>query len=474
MWLFTWVSRLQPDPHSTALTRNAGGDGVSSSFPAVHPRPSPPSEDHAMTHRVRSAFGRFVALGYASLVALLVAASSLAAQQTTGKIEGSVTDQQGGPVGNAQVTIVGTSFGALTNDKGYYFINNVPVGTYTVRGRFIGFTAAEVPGVRVQGGFTQTVNIKLTPSAVAIGPVTVEVAANPIVPRDKVTSGSTVSGDLVAHLPVDDVRQVLTFQPGVVESGAVGGVSIRGGRPGEANIYIDGAPVRLSNGALQNASGGTLSGPIRVGTNALEEASVTTGALGVEFSDAQSGVIAYTTKAGGEKIAGSFSTETDEPFGDRISVGLNRFEGSIGGPVPQVNNLRWFLSGVVQGQLTHTTTQFFGGSLQHLNGLPGKDADTVPLFVVAGVDQVVQDTLDDGTISQTVLPQFVQYSGQCGQLGSNATPMAQAIGTNYGIECQGRRRAMDWATSTALQGNLQYTYGTGSSVRLTGISSRCR
>src|SRR2546422_3127627 len=45
---------------------------------------------------------------------------------------------------------VGTSFGALTNDKGYYFINNVPLGTYTVRARFIGYAAAEVPGVRVR------------------------------------------------------------------------------------------------------------------------------------------------------------------------------------------------------------------------------------------------------------------------------------------------------------------------------------
>src|SRR5205809_2748991 len=205
-----------------------------------------------MTHRVRGAFGRFLALGYASAVALLIAASSLAAQQTTGKIEGSVTDQQGGPVASAQVTIVGTSFGALTNDKGYYFINNVPVGTYTVRARFIGYTAAEVPGVRVQGGFTLTVNVKLTPSAIAIGPVTVEAAANPIVPRDKVTSGSTVAGDFVHRLLIAHARQVLTFQPGVVESGTVAGVSIRGGRPGEANIYIDGAPVRSTNGPPRN------------------------------------------------------------------------------------------------------------------------------------------------------------------------------------------------------------------------------
>src|SRR2546425_9897791 len=240
-----------------------------------------------MTHRVRGAFGRVVALGAASLVALGVASATLAAQQTTGKIEGTVTDQQGAGIANAQVSIVGTAFGALTNEKGYYFINNVPVGTYTLRARFIGYTSAELPGVRGFGGQTVTQNVKLTPSAVAIGPVVVEAAANPIVPRDKVTSGSTVSGDLVAHLPIDDVRQVLTFQPGVVESGSSAGVSIRGGRPGEANVYIDGAPVRGTNSGAQR---------ITVSTNALEEASVTTGALGVEFSDAQSGVIAYTTK----------------------------------------------------------------------------------------------------------------------------------------------------------------------------------
>src|SRR5436189_1003044 len=401
-----------------------------------------------MTHRVRGAFGRFLALGYASAVALLVAASSLAAQQTTGKIEGSVTDQQGGPVANAQVTIVGTSFGALTNDKGYYFINNVPVGTYTVRARFIGYTAAEVPGVRVQGGFTLTVNVKLTPSAVAIGPVTVEAAANPIVPRDKVTSGSTVAGDFVHSLPIDDVRQVLTFQPGVVESGSAAGVSIRGGRPGEANVYIDGAPVRGTNSGSQR---------ITVGTNALEEASVTTGALGVEFSDAQPGVIAYTTKAGGQKLSGSASAESDEPFGNAISVGFNRFEGSVGGPVPNVNNLRWFGSAVVQGQVSD---------------FRGKGADSIPVFTMAGVDAVIPDTAADGTVHQTVIPRFAQFGGTCGQLGSGANPMAQAIQSNYGFDCQGRRRPMDWSSVIELQGNLQYTYGSGSSVRFTGGPNR--
>jgi len=34
-------------------------------------------------------------------------------------------------------------------EKGYYFVNNVPVGTYTLRAQFIGFAPSEVRNVRV-------------------------------------------------------------------------------------------------------------------------------------------------------------------------------------------------------------------------------------------------------------------------------------------------------------------------------------
>jgi hypothetical protein len=408
-----------------------------------------------MTHRVRSALGRFLALGSASALALIVAASPLAAQQTTGKIEGTVTDQQGRPVANAQMTIVGTSFGALTNEKGYYFINNVPVGTHTLRARFIGYTAAEVPGVRVLGGQTITQDVKLTPSAVAIGPVTVVAAANPIVPRDQVTSKGILDGRLAQDLPVDDVRQLIQLTPGVVETNRSVGVSIRGGRPGEANVYIDGAPVRGTNSGGQR---------IEIATNALEEASVTTGALGVEFSDAQSGVIAYTTRAGGPKLAGSFAAETDEPFGDGVSIGFNRYEGSVGGPIPKVSNLTWFASGVVQGIKSAGDVRVGGGTR-----LPrGMEADQVPIFVLGGVDVVVPDTAPDGAVNNVVLPRYVQFSGQCGQLGNDATQMGRAIRSNYGYECQGNRRPMDWQTKVQGTGKLQYTYGSGSSVALSG------
>jgi hypothetical protein len=388
-----------------------------------------------MINRVRSAFDRFLVLGAGFAIALAIVTTPLAAQQTSGKIEGTVTDQAGVPIANAQVFVVGTSYGAVTNDKGYYFINNVPVGTYNIRAQFIGYAPAELRGVRVQGGQTATADLKMQSSAVVLTGVTVTAAANPIVPRDQVASKSIVSGDLVGSLPMDDVRNIIAVQPGVVESGASAGLSIRGGRPGEANVYIDGAPVRATNSGSQR---------VNLGTNAVEEASVTTGALGVEFADAQSGVISYTTKAGGSSYAGSASIETDAPFGDAISVGYNRIELNAGGPIPKLTNLTFFLSSIVQGRQSD-----FRGFGQDKNAT----------YITGAVDTVVQHPDAGGNQLSVAIPQFVQYSGQC-----NASK-------NFGVECQGRRFPMDWTTDATLGGKLQYTYGAGSRIALSGLFS---
>jgi Carboxypeptidase regulatory-like domain/TonB-dependent Receptor Plug Domain len=386
-----------------------------------------------MTHRVRSAFGRFLALGAAAAIALFVAVVPAAAQQTTGKIEGTVTDQAGVPLANAQVFVVGTSFGAVTNEKGYYFINNVPVGGYTVRAQFIGYAPTEVRDVRVFGGQTITQDVKLTPSAIQVGGVSVEAASNPIVPRDQVASKSIVSGAVVADLH-SDVRGIIALQPGVVESGSGNGVSIRGGRPGEQNVYIDGAPVRSTNFGNQ---------AITVGSNAVEEASVTTGAIGVDFGDAQSGIISYTTRSGGEKLSGSVYASTDEPFGNSISNGYNRFEGSVGGPVPILSNLRFFVSGVLEGQQSP---------------FRGTGWDKVPTYVMGGTDTTVNyDSAGVGTVSVNI-PRFVQYGGQC-----NASQ-------NFGFDCQGQLFPMNWNSNISMTGKLSYSYGSGSSVSLTGIA----
>ena len=43
------------------------------------------------------------------------------------------------PLANAQVVVVGTKLGAMTNDAGRYTIAGIPAGTHTVRATLIGY-----------------------------------------------------------------------------------------------------------------------------------------------------------------------------------------------------------------------------------------------------------------------------------------------------------------------------------------------
>jgi hypothetical protein len=372
-----------------------------------------------MTQRSRWAFPRLARVAAAWVAAVVLGAGVLAAQGTTGKIEGTVRDQSGAPLNGAQVFIVGTAFAAVSNERGYYFINNVPAGSYTVRGQYIGYSPGEVRQVRVFANQTMTINIPLEQRAIEVSGVTVTVEQTPIVPRDQVTSKPIMQGDVIQALPVDAVGQMLRLQPGVVE-GRGGALTIRGGRPGEAATYIDGVLVRSVSGAT---------GTISVGTNALEEASVTTGAVGAEYGDAQSGVVSLVTRAGGQAFRGNLAFATDEMSGNVYGVGNNRLEASLGGPLAR--NLTFFLAATLQGEQ---------------NGRRAKGSEDIPLYVLNGIDTTLTVARTPGSAtsdSQVVsLPQFAEYSN-------------------------GSRRPLNWDNNYSLDAKLQYTFGSGSRVSFT-------
>lgn len=354
---------------------------------------------------------------------VLFGAGSLAAQGTTGKLEGTVRDQAGAPVAGAQVLIVGSAFAGVTNEQGYYFINNVPAGVVTVRAQYIGYAPAEVRNVRILAGQTLTQGLTLSQQAVTVEGITVEVAVNPLVPRDQVSSKPIVGGETIEDLPVDAVSQVLRLQPGVVESAR--GLTVRGSRPGQTAVYIDGVQVRSVSGNT-GASG---SGTALVGTNALEEASVTTGAVGAEMGDAQAGVISLVTRSGGSNYSGSISFATDEVSGQTYGGGINRMEASFGGPL--MRNLTFFLASTMQGAQ---------------NGLQGKGANEFPSYVLNGIDTVVTVATTPGDVASdsesVVIPRFAQY------------------GT-------GSRRPNQASDDWTMDAKLRYSYGTGSSLSLT-------
>ena len=71
---------------------------------------------------------------------------ALLGAQTTGIVQGRITDQANGqPLANAQVRIEGTVLGSLSDASGAFTIPNVPTGRRMVVARRIGYGEARLP-----------------------------------------------------------------------------------------------------------------------------------------------------------------------------------------------------------------------------------------------------------------------------------------------------------------------------------------
>ena len=422
-----------------------------------------------MTHRSRWAFSHLARVAAAVAAVAVFGAGSLLAQGTTGKIEGTVKDSAGAPIGGATVMIVGTAFRAVTDEAGYYFMNNVPAGVVSVRAQQVGFAMNEVRNVHVLSGQTMTVNPVLERRAVELGAITVTEEQNPIVPRDQVASKPIVEGATVQSLPVDAVNQVLRLEPGVVESNR--GLSIRGSRPGSQATYIDGVLVKNFNGGFGGGGGGSSSNTpsaTTVGTNALEEASVTTGAVGAAYGEAEGGVVSMNTRAGGTSYHGALSYATDNVAGQLYGTGLNRIEASIGGPI--VSNFTFYVATTLQGQQ---------------NGQRPLGAGSIPTFILGGASDSVMTPitpfLPDGSTPNprsdsqlVVVPHFLQYSSSSG-CGYSAPTQPYSVGGDLSANprrlsaaeagtCTVGRLPNANSDQTTIDSKLLYTFGNGSQL----------
>ena len=249
---------------------------------------------------------------------------------------------------------MGTEYFGLSDPQGHYFINNVPAGTVSIRAALIGYRPLEARSLRVLAGQTVTPRISSSrPLRFSAQRANGSCRRERPGPPHEVTSNRRIDGWFTDRLPVDHAREVLALQPGVVAGvdtgyGGVRPLSIRGGRIDEAVVYVDGVPVSPGYRArMVPVGGGALGTEISVGTNAVEEASVTTGAASAEFGNALSGVISIQTRAGGRQFGGALAYETDEPFGVMHGLGFNRIQVSL---TTRGSQSQFFLSGVLEGQ----------------------------------------------------------------------------------------------------------------------------
>ncbi len=260
----------------------------------------------------------------------------------TGKISGYVTDSQSGEsVIGANIILEGTYFGAAADIEGYYSINNIPPGEYTLVISAVGYKKTKITDVYVKIDKTTKIDIKLHSDVLDLGEEVVVAAKKPLIQKDLTSTSVTVSSKEIEMLPVENMSQIVNLQAGVV------GGHFRGGRLGEVAYLVDGIPVT-------DAYSGSVA--VEVENSSIRQLEVISGTFNAEYGQALSGVVNIVTKEGSRQnysggvsaFVGSHLSSDSKLFqnADRFA-GLQQknFQFNLSGPTQILEPLTFFLTG---------------------------------------------------------------------------------------------------------------------------------
>ncbi len=246
----------------------------------------------------------------AVLAMLLLAGTSHGwAQETTGAVNGRVTDAQGLAVPGVTVTLTGPqgSKSAVTDADGRYNVPLLVPGTYTAKAELQGFKSVQQQNVIVRLGQAIEVQLKMEVGGVA---ETIEVtASSPTVDTRSTTVGAVLDSEMLKNVPVGRrFSDALYLAPGVTSSGSAGSANpSMGGGSGLDNQYVvDGVNITNTGyGALGSYS--IMFGSLGNGTpyDFVKEVQVKTGGYEAEYGQAIGGVVNVVTKSGTNKLQGS-------------------------------------------------------------------------------------------------------------------------------------------------------------------------
>jgi hypothetical protein len=170
----------------------------------------------------------------------------LFSQGSYGRILGAVTDQTGGVIAGATVTVLdvdrGISRTLTTDDAGEYNAPNLVPGKYTVRAEAKGFKTVERQNVILEVGKEPRVDLSLQPGEQTQTLTVTE--SIPLVETTNATMGGTLDNADIADLPLNgrDYQNLLGLRPGVMlqPGGGPWTQSTNGVRPDESVWLIDG------------------------------------------------------------------------------------------------------------------------------------------------------------------------------------------------------------------------------------------
>lgn len=288
------------------------------------------------------------------LLAVLSVSVPVCAQESTGQINGTVTDSSGAVMRSTKVTATNPETGwsrtTETGNTGDYALTVLPPGNYNLRFQAANFATLEQKGIALAVGQALTINATLKPGGVnEVVSVTGEA---PLVDTTHSEIGGSVSPTEVSNLPIADrnFSGLMNLIPGVRPAegydptkSRTGNVTVNGSDGRAVESSVDGGDDKdlVVGGLIQNF---TMEG--------IQEFNVLTNRYSAESGHSVGAVVNVVSKSGTNKLHGSVfglfqvSTLNRVNFFEKASCPLGvepgrcksvfhryQFGGSVGGPI---------------------------------------------------------------------------------------------------------------------------------------------
>ncbi|MEJ7809512.1 MAG: SusC/RagA family TonB-linked outer membrane protein [Gemmatimonadaceae bacterium] len=264
--------------------------------------------------------------GLGAVAVALALSAALALAQGRARVAGRVTDEATKqPLLGVTVLIVGTSYGAQTNEEGRYVIANAPAGVFSVEARRIGYGARRTENVRAGRDSVTTLDFALSTSPLRLDDIVVSGTVD--------ATSSLKVPFTIAKLDGEKDIPVAPSQNAVAAiQGKVAGVHMgRVGTPGQdpliqlrspASQFKSTTPLYIVDGVILNS---TVVNPLQdINPDDIASIEVLKGAAAASLygSRAANGVIAVTTKRGNELALGKtqFSVRSEYGFSEQAET----------------------------------------------------------------------------------------------------------------------------------------------------------
>ncbi len=278
---------------------------------------------------VKSVFGTLLCV-----ILLSLAAPFAWAQETTGNIEGTVSDATGARVPNATVKVEGAAFSRTTTSgsDGFFRILQVPPGIYKVTASANNFSSSVAESVSVVLGKSTELTFALKTGSVTEAVTITSDDIARIDPADNKIQ-TNITTKVIDSLPKGtNMASLLKISPAARPESKSGGFQIDGASGSENAFIIDGQEVN-------NFRTGVLNTNNNLPFQFVQEIQIKTSGFEAQYGGATGGVVNVVTKGGSNEFHGLVDYQF-EP--DKLWAGprpfLQQFRSGTGAAFYQKND----------------------------------------------------------------------------------------------------------------------------------------